>query len=76
MPDREVNSPVNTRYTGSKVGSISGQPLSPGARSDPSHAGGPKFDSVPPRRPARTATHQEEPPIPPSSTTVPVGPED
>jgi hypothetical protein len=40
----EVVSPVTRR--GSKV--ASGQPLSPGARSDPGREGGPKFDNVQP----------------------------
>jgi len=72
MPEREVNSPVNTRYTGSKVGSISGKPLSPGARSDPGREGGPRFDNVQPepqpQRRDRTTAHQEDPI--PSSTPV------
>jgi hypothetical protein len=77
MPEREVNSPVNTRYTGSKVGSIGSKPLSPGARSDPGRVEGPKFDAVPTSQLRTTrAAHQEEPPIPPSSTTVTVGPEE
>jgi len=66
----EVCSPVTRR--GSKV--ASGQPLSPGARSDPGREGGPKFDSVPPQPQHRAATHQE--PSIPSSTPVVVGPED
>jgi hypothetical protein len=45
MPEKEVYSPVSRR--GSKVGS--GQPKSPGAFSNPSHAGGARFDSVPPQ---------------------------
>ena len=78
MPERDVNSPVNTRYSGSKVGSISGTPLSPGARSAPDRKEGPRFDNVqpepqPPRR-DRTATHQEDPI--PSSTPVTIGPEE
>jgi hypothetical protein len=71
MPEREVNSPVNSRNTTSKL--RSNLPLSPGAKSNPS-AGGPKFDSVPPQPQHRTATH-EEPPIP-GGTTVVTGPED
>ena len=66
----DVASPVTRK--GSKV--ASGQPLSPGARSNPDRAGGPKFDSVPPQPQHRTATH-EEPPIP-GGTTVVTGPED
>jgi hypothetical protein len=54
----DVCSPVSRK--GSKVGS--GQPLSPGARSAPGRAGGPKFDSVPPQPThGRTSTHQEQP---------------
>jgi len=73
MPEKEVNSPVNTRNTGSKLsGNIPG--FSPGARSDPGRVGGPTFDA-PPEPQHRTATHQEEPPIP-SSTPVVTGPEE
>ena len=76
MPERDVESPVNTRNTTSKL--RSNQPLSPGARSDPGRAGGARFDAGVPTSQLRTtrAAHQEEPPIPPSSTTVTVGPED
>ena len=66
----DVASPVTRK--GSKV--ASGQPLSPGARSNPDRAGGPKFDSVQPQPQRRTATHQEIPV--PSSTPVVVGPEE
>jgi len=74
MPEREVNSPVNTRNTGSKL--RSNLPLSPGARSDPGREGGPRFDNAQPepQRRDRTAAHQE-PPIP-SSTPVTIGPEE
>jgi hypothetical protein len=68
----EVVSPISRK--GSKVGS--GQPLSPGARSDPSRrdqAEAPSIQPEPQRR-DRVATHQE-PPIP-SSTPVTVGPGD
>lgn len=71
MPEREVNSPVNTRNTTSKLsGNIPG--FSPGAKTDPGREGGPKFDSVQPQH--RTATHQETPV--PSATPVVIGPED
>jgi hypothetical protein len=43
MPEQEDQSPVCR--PGSKVGS--GQPLSPGARSNPSGLSGPRFDRVP-----------------------------
>jgi len=66
----EVCSPVTRK--GSKVGS--GQPLSPGARSDPGREGGPKFDAVQLQPQHRTATHQETPV--PSSTPVTIGPEE
>ena len=62
MPIKDVNSPVNTRNTGSKLSSK--VPLSPGARSNPDRAGGPKFDSVPPQpqhRGAGVSPHAEEP---------------
>lgn len=65
----EVQSPVSRR--GSKVGS--NQPLSPGARSDPGRAEGPKFDSVPPQQ-SHVSRHAE-PPLPGATTNV-VGPED
>jgi len=68
-----VNSPVNTRNTMSKL--RSNQPLSPGARSDPGRAGGPRFDAGVPTSQLRAtrSAHQEEPPIP-GSTPVVVGP--
>jgi len=78
MPEREVNSPVNTRNTTSKL--RSNQPLSPGARSHPGRAGGPRFDNAQPepepqpQRRDRTVAHQEDPI--PSSTPVTVGPEE
>jgi hypothetical protein len=76
MPEREVESPVNTRNTTSKL--TSNLPLSPGARSNPGRAEGPRFDNAVPQSQLRTtrAAHQEEPAIPPSSTTVTVGPEE
>jgi hypothetical protein len=70
MPERDVCSPVTRK--GSKVGS--GQPMSPGARSNPDRRGGPKFDSVPPQPQHRATTHQEQPI--PSSTPIVTGPED
>ena len=75
MPEREVNSPVNTRNTTSKL--RSNLPLSPGARSNPGRVEGPKFDAGVPTSQLRTtrAAHQEEPAVPPSSTTTVVGPE-
>ena len=73
MPEKEVNSPVNTRNTGSKLsGNIPG--FSPGAKSDPGREGGPRFDNVQPQPQHRTATHQETPV--PSATPVVIGPED
>jgi hypothetical protein len=65
----EVESPVTRK--GSKVGS--GQPMSPGARSNPSRGSGPQTDSVPPQS-SHTSRHNE-PPLP-SSTSVVVGPEE
>jgi hypothetical protein len=48
MPEKEVRSPVNSLYSGSKLsGNIKGS--SPGARSNPSRSEDPKFDSVPPQ---------------------------
>ena len=76
MPIKDVNSPVNTRNTGSKL--RSNLPISPGARSHPDRAGGSKFDSVPPQSTHRgtgVSPHAEEPSIP-SSTPVVTGPED
>jgi hypothetical protein len=68
----DVISPVTRK--GSKVGS--GQPMSPGARSDPSRGDQTEAPSVEPQlqRRDRVATHQE-PPIP-SSTPVTIGPEE
>ena len=71
MPEQEVCSPVSRK--GSKVGS--GQPLSPGARSNPSRSEGPKFDSIPPQPTHGGTSRHSEPPIPSSTTTV-IGPED
>jgi hypothetical protein len=75
MPEREVNSPVNTRNTMSKLSS--NRPLSPGARSNPGRVEGPKFDAVPTSQLRTTrAAHQEEPAIPAGATTQVTGPED
>jgi hypothetical protein len=53
---KEVNSPVNTRNTTSKL--KSNLPLSPGARSDPSKRG----DSVPAQpQHSQVSRHSEEP---------------
>jgi hypothetical protein len=68
MPIKDVRSPVTRK--GSKV--ASGQPMSPGARSNPDRRGGAKFDSVPPQPThARTSVGAEE-----GGTTKIVGPED
>jgi hypothetical protein len=65
MPEKEVCSPVTRK--GSKVGS--GQPLSPGARSNPSHG---RTDSIPPQPSyARVSRNAEEP-----AELKIVGPED
>ena len=69
MPEQEVCSPITRK--GSKAGS--NRPMSPGARSNPSRAEGPRFDSVPAQPPH--ASRHSEPPIPSSATTV-VGPEE
>ena len=68
----DVASPVTRK--GSKVGSR--QPLSPGARSDPSRRDQTEAPSIQPepQRRDRAVSHQE-PPIP-GSTPVTVGPED
>jgi hypothetical protein len=66
----EVCSPVTRK--GSKV--ASGQPLSPGARSNPSGADGDRTDSVPAQPRHHTSTHQEQPIH--ASTPVTIGPED
>jgi hypothetical protein len=69
-PMAEVNSPVNRK--GSKVGS--NQPMSPGARTNPSRGGGPQTDSVPPPQASHggASRHSTEEP----GTTKVVGPED
>ena len=73
--EREVESPVTRK--GSKEGS--GQPLSPGARSNPSRGAGAQTDSIPPQPThgggGGVRSHAEEPPLPSAATTV-VGPED
>jgi hypothetical protein len=70
MPEREVCSPVSTRYRGSKVGSL--QPLSPGARSDPGRVDRGRPDSIPEQasrgrdeqpEPAPRATEQDAAPM-------------
>ena len=68
MAECEVVSPVTRK--GSKVGS--GQPLSPGARTNPSR-GPVSQDSIPPQ--PSTFRHSAEDPLPSATTTV-VGPED
>jgi hypothetical protein len=70
----DVVSPITRK--GSKVGSISGQPLSPGARSAPGRGDQTEPPAAEPQlqRRDRAAAHQE-PPIP-SSTPVTVGPEE
>ena len=68
MAEREIESPVTRK--GSKVGS--NQPMSPGARSNPSRGGGPQTDSVPPQSShGGTSRHSEEP-----AAVKVVGPED
>jgi hypothetical protein len=67
----EIESPVTRK--GSKVGS--NQPMSPGARSNPSRGSGPQADSVPPQSSHVGTSRHSEPPLPSSTTTV-VGPED
>jgi hypothetical protein len=67
----EVESPVTRK--GSKVGS--NQPMSPGAKSNPSCGSGPQTDSVPPQPSNTTSRHSEEPPLPAATTTV-IGPGD
>lgn len=77
MPEREVESLVNTRNTASKLRPPHPLPVSPEVRSDPGRAEGPKFDAVPTSqlRGGTRVAHQEEPPIP-SSTPVTIGPEE
>jgi hypothetical protein len=56
---KEVNCPVNTRNTGSKLsGNIPG--FSPGAKSDPGCVGGPRLDSVPAEPPHARVSLGEE----------------
>ena len=74
MPIKDVVSPVSRK--GSRVGSISGTPLSPGARSAPGRGDQtePSTGQPQPERRDRAAIHQE-PPVP-SATPVTIGPED
>jgi hypothetical protein len=57
MPIKEVNSPVNTGNARSKL--ASGQPLSPGAKSNPSRARGDQAE--PTERPAAMTRGGEKP---------------
>ena len=60
MPIKDVLSPVSRK--GSRVGSISGQPLSPGARSAPGRGDQTETPAAEPlQRRDRTAAHQEQP---------------
>jgi hypothetical protein len=70
----EVCSPTSRK--GSKVGSISGTPLSPGARSAPGRGdqGEPPAAEPQLQRRDRVASHQEQPI--PASSPVTIGPED
>ena len=73
MPIKDVVSPVTRK--GSRVGS--NPPLSPGARSNPSRAGGPRFDSVPAQPThGRISNHGEEPEGAQATVVGPEGPED
>ena|SRR5262249_3963929 len=67
---KDVNSPVNTAHTGSKVGSS--QPKSPGAFSNPSRGRGDSFPSQPSH--ARVSLSNGEEPA--SVTIVGPGPEE
>jgi hypothetical protein len=60
MPIKDVVSPVTRK--GSKVGSVSGTPLSPGARSAPGRADRTMAHSVPEQPKHGTSTHQEPQP--------------
>jgi hypothetical protein len=55
----DVVSPVSRK--GSRVGSMSGQPLSPGARSDPGRGDQTEAPAAALQRRDRTASHQEQP---------------
>jgi hypothetical protein len=68
----ETCSPVSRK--GSKVGSD--QPLSPGAQSNPSRAGGARFDSVPPQPPRTRASLGAEGQGAEVTVVGPEGPED
>jgi hypothetical protein len=70
---KEVCSPVNTRVTGSKVGSIRSGDLGPGARSMP--GAGDRKDSIPPQPAHGTVSRGSEPEPPLRETTKVVGPE-
>jgi hypothetical protein len=63
----EICSPINTHYSGpSNLRSGSNQPMSPGARSNPS---GNRRDSVPPQPSGRTVSRGSEKPAPSLPTT-------
>ena len=74
MPIKDVCFPVTRK--GGKVGSISGTPLSPGARSAPGRRDQTEAPAAEPQlqRRDRAAAHQEQPI--PSSTPVTIGPEE
>jgi hypothetical protein len=57
----EVKSPINTAASvrGNTGPGSNPRPLSPGARSNPSRAEGPKFDSVPPQPPHGSGSSEE-----------------
>jgi hypothetical protein len=57
MPIKEVNSPVNTGNTRSRL--ASGQPLNPGAKSNPSRA---RSDQAEPAERSASVTHGGEKP--------------
>ena len=68
----DVVSPITRK--GSKVGSVSSQPLSPGARSAPGRGDQTEAPTAQPQRRDRVATHQEQPI--PGSTPVTIGQEE
>ena len=65
----EPCSPANSRHPGNTLGG--GQPLTPGARSNPSRGERSQADSVP-SQPSHTPRHSE----PPAASLKVVGPED
>ena len=74
MPIKEVNSPVNTANTVSKLSGNTPE-FSPGAKSNPGRVEGPRFESVPPQ-PSDARVSLSEDSRPAEVTIIGPSPED